>query len=118
MTEEEEKYTHESINNAITALGIMLDDVMKDALNTRYADKYEDYGFDVITSFDCMLDDILRIKKVIDLHDALVDAGSRDLLYAFTGDVDNLYIDLIWREDLQKLLEKIKEELEKEDRGF
>ena len=25
---------------------------------------------------------------------------------------------LMWREDLQKLLEKIKEALEKEDRGF
>ena len=50
MTEEEEKYTHESINNAITALGIMLEDAMKDALNTRYCEKYEDYGFDLITS--------------------------------------------------------------------
>ena len=43
MTEEEEKYTHESINNAIIALGIMLNDAMKDALNTRYCEKYEDY---------------------------------------------------------------------------
>lgn len=118
MTEEEEKYTHESINNAITALGIMLEDAMKDALNTRYCEKYEDYGFDLITSFECMLDDVNRIAKVIDLHDALASAGGRDLLYAFTADVDNLYIGFMWREDLQKLLEKIKEELEKEDRGF
>lgn len=118
MTEEEEKYTQESINNAITALGIMLDDAMKDALNTRYCEKYEDYDFDLITSFECMLDDVSRIAKVIDLHDALVRAGSRDLLYAFTNDIDNLYVGLMWREDLQKLLEKIKEELEKEDRGF
>ena len=118
MTDEEEKYTDESINNAITALGIMLDDAMKDALNTRYCEKYEDYGFDSITSFECMLDDINRINKVINLHDALVTTGSRDLLYAFTGDIDNLDIELMWREDLQKLLEKIKKELEKEDRGF
>lgn len=118
MTEEEEKYTHESINNAITALGIMLNEAMKDALNTRYCEKYEDCGFDLITSFECMLDDVNRIAKVIDLHDALASAGSRDLLYAFTADVDNLHIGLMWREDLQKLLKRIKEELEKEDRGF
>lgn len=115
---EEKKYTNETINDAIRALGIMLDEIMADALNTKYSEKYADYDFDVITAFDCMLDDINRIKEVIDLHDALVDAGSRDLLYAFTGDVDNLYIDLMWREDLQKLLEKIKKELERENRGF
>lgn len=36
MTEKEEKYTYENINNAITALGIMLNDAKKDSLNTRY----------------------------------------------------------------------------------
>ena len=96
MTEEEEKYTQEGINNAITALGIMLDDAMKNALNTRYCEKYEDYDFDLITSFECMLDDVSRIANVIDLHDALARAGSRDLLYAFTKDVDNvLYMDKV-----------------------
>lgn len=113
-----EKYTKESIDDAIRQLGILLEEIIADALNTRYIEKYEDFDFDTITSFECMLDDINRINKVINLHDALVTAGSRDLLYAFTGDVDNLYIGLMWREDLQKLLKKIKEELEKEDRGF
>lgn len=91
---------------------------MVDALNTRYIEKYEDFDFDTITSFECMLDDINRINKAINLHDALVTAGSRDLLYAFTGDIENLDVELMWRKDLQRLLEKIKKELEKEDRGF
>ena len=115
---EEERFTKENIDDAIGQLGIMLEEAMTDALNTRYIDKYENFDFDTITSFSCMLDDINRINKVINLHDALVTTGSRDLLYAFTGDVDNLDVELMWREDLQKLLEKIKEELEREDRGF
>lgn len=114
---EEERFTKENIDDAIGQLGIMLEEVMTDALNTRYIDKYEDFDFDTITSFNCMLDDINRINKVINLHDALVTTGSRDLLYAFTGDIDNLDVELMWRGDLQKLLERIKQELEK-DRGF
>lgn len=113
-----EKCTKESIDDAIRQLGILLEEIMVDALNTRYIEKYEDFDFDTITSFECMLDDINRINKAINLHDALVTAGSRDLLYAFTGDIENLDVELMWRKDLQRLLEKIKKELEKEDRGF
>lgn len=113
-----EKCTKESIDDAIRQLGILLEEIMVDALNTRYIEKYEDFDFDTITLFECMLDDINRINKAINLHDALVTAGSRDLLYAFTGDIENLDVELMWRKDLQRLLEKIKKELEKEDRGF
>ena len=60
---EEKKYTNETINDAIRALGIMLDEIMVDALNTKYSEKYANYDFDVITAFDCMLDDINRIKE-------------------------------------------------------
>lgn len=69
--EEDKILTNDNINDAIRALGIMLDEIMANALNTKYSEKYADYDFDVITAFDCMLDDINRILLLKSFHHCL-----------------------------------------------
>ena len=107
------------ISKCICDLGILLDEVMHQALHTNYAEKYQNHTFadDEIIMFDCMCDDVSRIARVIDLHDALAQANKDDLMFAMYGDVDNLFLVGLLEEDLIRLQKNIENELNK-DRGY
>ena len=107
------------IRKCIVDLGILLDEIMHQALHTNYAEKYQNHTFsdDEVIMFDCMCDDITRIARVIDLHDALAQANSEDLLFALNGDVNNISLGTLLEEDLLKLKVNIENELSK-DRGY
>lgn len=107
------------VSKCICDLGILLDEVMHQALYTNYAEKYQNHTFadDEIVMFDCMCDDVSRIARVIDLHDALAQANKDDLMFAIYGDVDNLFLVGLPKEDLIRLQENIENELNK-DRGY
>ena len=62
------------IDNAIHELGILLADpmtgLMQKALETNWNEQYNK-DFDLITTWECFVDDVNRIETVIQLHDWL-----------------------------------------------
>ena len=63
----------EEIDKAIYQLGVLLSDEMSGLIvTTMKQDFYEKYKkFDLITAWDCFVDEINRVNDVIQLHDEL-----------------------------------------------
>lgn len=63
----------EEIDKAICQLGVLLSDEMTGLIvTTMKQDFYEKYKeFDLITAWDCFVDEINRVNDVIQLHDEL-----------------------------------------------
>ena len=94
--------------------GILLQEQMDIALDTNYGKKFK---WDTATSFECLVDEVDRLNRVIELHDEIVTSNSDLLMFAITYDIKWLPLYLFNKDVLEKLKEMIDEEL-KEERGY
>ena len=70
----------DNLEKMIYDLGVLLGDengLIRQTLNKNYGEEYKE--FDLITAFDCMVDEVNRLNNVIELHDLLAEANNEDL---------------------------------------
>ena len=77
----DEEDTVDDIEKMIYALGVLLADPMSGLLvKTLQRNFYEEFkDFTLMEAFECMVDEVNRVDKVIELHDILVDCSREDL---------------------------------------
>ena len=69
-----------TIDDMIRQWGIKIKDDMERMLSEKPFDKYD---FDIITSFECLEDDVTRLNKIMILHDMLVSLPTEELVDLF-----------------------------------
>lgn len=88
----EKKYTPDDLEDMIYELGVELSDPMGGlVVKTLQRNFFEEYKeFSLMDAFECMLDEVNRVNKIIELHDVLVDLDRTDLesLLGGKGDVE------------------------------
>ena len=86
----DKEYTVDDIEKMIYELGVLLADPMSGLMiRTLQRNFYEEFkDFTLMEAFDCMVDEVNRVDKVIELHDILVDC-SREDLERLLGDSDD-----------------------------
>ena len=67
--------------------GLQLEETVTEVLHTEYGKKF---SWEQIESFECMVDEITRLHRVIDFHDILVNVSSDKLLNAINGTGETL----------------------------
>ena len=71
----------------IYALGVLLGDENGLIAKTLQKNFYEEFkDFSLMEAFDCMVDEVNRVNKVIELHDILAEASREDLERLLKGD--------------------------------
>ena len=77
----EKDYTVDDFENMIYALGVELGDPMTGlVVKTLQRNFYEEFKeFDLMSAFDCMVDEVNRVNKLILLHDILIGLCREDL---------------------------------------
>ena len=86
MKMSDKDYTIDDLLKMIYDLGVLLGDengLIRQTLNKNYGEEYKE--FDLMTAFDCMVDEVNRLNNVIELHDILAEANLERLL---KGDVE------------------------------
>ena len=98
---------------------LQLEEAINDALYTEYGKKF---CWETIENFECMVDEITRLHRVVDFHDILAQTSDRKLLDAInnTGeeleDILSEFLDfyisvpLGIKLDKKKIIEKFMEE--------
>lgn len=83
-------------------------------------DADETLGYFISDHFKTMADKVNSISRMNDYYEGLDTGKTSPLNYALTGKIEDLspHIQLLYKEDLQKLKEIIDKELEDENRGF
>lgn len=69
-----------AIDEMIKQWGIKINDDIERLLTEKPINKYD---FDIITSFECLEDDVTRLNKIIILHDMLVSLPTEELVDLF-----------------------------------
>lgn len=69
-----------TIDEIIKQWGIKINDDIERLLTEKPINKYD---FDIITSFECLEDDVTRLNKIIILHDMLVSLPTEELVDLF-----------------------------------
>ena len=69
-----------AIDEIIKQWGIKINDDIKRLLIEKPINKY---NFDIITSFECLEDDVTRLNKIMILHDMLVSLPTEELVDLF-----------------------------------
>ena len=77
----DEEYTVDDIEKMIYELGVLLADPMSGLMiRTLQRNFYEEFkDFTLMEAFDCMVDEVNRVNKVIELHDILAETSREDL---------------------------------------
>ena len=71
----------------IYALGVLLGDENGLIAKTLQKNFYEEFkDFTLMEAFECMVDEVNRVNKVIELHDILAEASREDLERLLKGD--------------------------------
>lgn len=76
----EKRFSVDDIEDMLYALGVLLDDPLSGiVLKTLQRNFFEEFKeFTLMEAFDCMVDDVNRVNKVIELHDFLVGISKED----------------------------------------
>lgn len=69
-----------AIDEIIKQWGIKINDDIERLLTEKPINKYD---FDIITSFECLEDDVTRLNKIMILHDMLVSLPTEELVDLF-----------------------------------
>lgn len=104
-----------SLDQGISDLYIVLNDefdgVIKRVLDTDFNEKYSDMGFDFVTALECMEDEVSRVWRLVEWHDALAEID--DATWKFLESDDPNDLELKFKESawLSRLKERIEVEL-------
>ena len=82
-------YTVDDLERMIFDLGVLLSDdngVMAQTLRRNFFEEFKD--FSIMEAFECMVDEVNRVNKIILLHDILAEASREDLERLLNGDDD------------------------------
>ena len=82
-----DKVSVDDFIDMIYALGVLLGDENGLIAKTLQKNFYEEFkDFSLMEAFDCMVDEVNRVNKVIELHDILAEASREDLERLLKGD--------------------------------
>ena len=84
------EYTVDDLEKMIHDLGVELGDPESGLIvKTLKRDFFEEFkDFSVMDAFECMVDDVNRVDKIILLHDLLAETSREDLERLLKGDCD------------------------------
>lgn len=75
------------LENSIKDLGLILDGCVYESLYTEFGKKF---CWETNEKFECMVDEITRLKRVIDFYDVLCEIKSENLLSVINEDSESL----------------------------
>lgn len=82
-----DKVSVDDFIDMIYALGVLLGDENGLIAKTLQKNFYEEFkDFSLMEAFDCMVDEVNRVNKVIELHDILAETSREDLERLLKGD--------------------------------